>query len=99
MTVVDAALDQAGPLPTFLEPDFATLEWTNFLKNPELPTLEVLLPPPSVLQRAAIYLRWVLLALLLAVAWWALPRIGRQTAAAVPAGVATLVLLMTGASS
>jgi hypothetical protein len=91
-----SSVDQAGPLPTFLEPDFATLEWTNFLKNPQLPTLEVLLPPPSALQRAALYARWILLALSIAVAWWALPRVRQQQAAAVPASVAALVFLVTG---
>ena len=34
-----AAVDQAGPLPTILEPDYPTLKWENFLQSPELPTL------------------------------------------------------------
>jgi hypothetical protein len=40
-----SAVDQAGPLPSFLEPDWTQLEWTNFLKNPVIPTLEVIEPP------------------------------------------------------
>jgi hypothetical protein len=28
-----SAVDQAGPLPSFLEPEWRLLEWTNFLKN------------------------------------------------------------------
>jgi hypothetical protein len=56
-----AAVDQAGPLPTVHEPDFAVLEWRNFLKNPELPTLEVLALPPTPLIRTLAYLRWLLL--------------------------------------
>ena len=40
MPLVPAStVDQAGPLPTFLEEGFSTLKWENFLKNPELPTL------------------------------------------------------------
>ncbi len=40
-----SAVDQAGPLPSFLEPDWRTLEWRNYLKNPEVPTLAVVEPP------------------------------------------------------
>jgi hypothetical protein len=67
-----ASVDQAGPLPTFLEPDFRLLEWQNFLKNPELPTLTVLRAPPGMLQRAmAVWGRWLLLAaaVLMLVLW------------------------------
>lgn len=53
-----AAVDQAGPLPTYLEPDFAVLEWQNFLKNPKLPTLTALAAPPGRLLRWATVLRW-----------------------------------------
>jgi hypothetical protein len=61
-----ASVDQAGPLPTFLEPDFRTLEWQNFLQNPELPSLTLLRPPPGALRRAvATWGRWVLLVLAL----------------------------------
>jgi hypothetical protein len=58
-----ASVDQAGPLPTTLEPDFRVLEWRNFLKNPVLPTLQVLAPPPSALARWMLTLRWLVLAL------------------------------------
>ena len=61
-----AAVDQAGPLPGLLEPDWRVLEWQNFLKNPELPTLRVLAPPPSPVAAAAWSLRWFLLTFLLA---------------------------------
>ena len=40
-----SAVDQAGPLPSYLEPDWTRLEWTNYLKNPVIPTLEVIEPP------------------------------------------------------
>ena len=93
-----SSVDQAGPLPTFLEPDFATLEWKNFLKNPELPTLTVLLPPPTLVERMSFYLRWLLAALTIVVAWWALPRIRSRNAAAYPVVIATVVFLATGVS-
>ena len=57
-----AAVDQAGGLPSLLEPDWRVLEWRNFLKNPELPTLKVLAPPPHPLARWMLRLRWLLLA-------------------------------------
>ena len=53
-----ASVDQAGPLPTYIEPDFAILEWQNFLKNPELPTLRVLATPPAAHVRRLAALRW-----------------------------------------
>jgi hypothetical protein len=66
-----ASVDQAGPLPVYLEPDHEVLEWENFLKNPELPTLRVLQPPPSVLPDWIHRIRWfVLLATLGVSAWW-----------------------------
>ena len=46
-----AAVDQAGPLPIYLEPDWRVLEWRNFLKNPELPTLLEVAPPPALWER------------------------------------------------
>lgn len=62
-TIPVAAVDQAGPLPTILEPDFNVLRWENFLKSPELPTLADIELPPTPLQRAAGWLRWPLLLL------------------------------------
>jgi hypothetical protein len=58
-----ASVDQAGPLPVMLEPDFNILRWENFLRSPELPTLIDIEAPPGTLQRAAEWLRWVALAL------------------------------------
>ena len=62
-----ASVDQAGALPVYLEPDYAVLEWQNFLKNPVLPTLEVIVAPPSTVARVMLYLRWLLLAATLVV--------------------------------
>jgi hypothetical protein len=87
-----ASVDQAGPLPVYLEPDFRLLEWRNFLKNPVLPTLRVLAPPPTALERALLLLRWLLLAATLAAGWWCLRDPRRRIAAT------ALVLAVTGAS-
>jgi len=62
-TIPAATVDQAGPLPIILEPDFSTLRWENFLKFPELPTLADIERPPTVLQSAAAWGRWLMLAL------------------------------------
>jgi len=41
-----AAVDQAGPLQTLLQPDWNVLEWQNFLKTPVIPSLlDIELPP------------------------------------------------------
>ena len=61
-TIPAATVDQAGPLPIILEPDFNVLRWDNFLKFPELPTLAVIEKPPSVLQQTASWARWLALA-------------------------------------
>ena len=45
-----AATDEAGPLPYTLQPDDAVLKWQNFLKNPTLPTLVEIEPPPGARQ-------------------------------------------------
>ncbi len=64
-----SAVDQAGALPTYLEPDFAVLEWQNFLRFPELPTLRAILKPPTALEKAASHLRWVLMVAALWAVW------------------------------
>ena len=54
-----SAVDQAGPLPTFLEPDFNVLKWENFLKFPELPTLTDIREPPTALQKFSYLGQWL----------------------------------------
>ena len=58
-----ATVDQAGSLPVVLEPGFSTLSWENFLKFPELPTLNDIAKPPTLMQRLATWGRWLMLAL------------------------------------
>ena len=60
MPIVPAsAVDQAGPLPSFLEPQFNVLTWENFLKNPELPTLNEVRQPPSKLKKLSQWTQWI----------------------------------------
>ena len=59
-----AATDEAGPLRFFLMPDDNVLWWKNFLKNPTLPTLVNVEPPPSLLLRSAMFVSWAGLAVL-----------------------------------
>jgi hypothetical protein len=59
-----AATDEAGPLRFFLQPDDNILWWRNFLKDPTMPTLVEIAPPPSTLQRAAVWGGWLAVALL-----------------------------------
>ena len=57
-TVPAATVDQAGPLPTILEPDFRVLRWDNFLQFPELPTMADIEQPPTTMQQIAGWARW-----------------------------------------
>jgi len=54
-----AATDEAGPLRFFLVPDDNVLWWKNFLKNPTLPTLVEIKPPPSLAVRLASWTGWL----------------------------------------
>jgi len=66
-----AAVDEAGPFKTFLEPDYAVLEWQNFLLNPTVPGLIELAAPPSLVAQWLYTLRWWALAVvLISVAVW-----------------------------
>ena len=42
-----AAVDQAGPFQSLLQPDWRKLEWNNYLKNPKIPTLIEVVRPPA----------------------------------------------------
>jgi len=87
-----ASVDQAGPLPTYLEPDYRVLEWRNFLKNPVLPTLRVLAPPPGALARGMLYVRWpVLAAAALLIASWVRKRQRLRASIAVVALIAAAI--------
>ena len=57
-TVPAATVDQAGPLPSILEPDYNILRWDNFLRFPEVPTLVDIEKPPTVQQKFFGWTRW-----------------------------------------
>ena len=59
-----AATDEAGPLRFFLVPDDNVLLWKNFLKNPTMPTLVEITPPPSLAVRLAGWVGWMALVVL-----------------------------------
>jgi hypothetical protein len=60
MPMVPAStVDQAGPLPTYLEPDFNVLKWENFLKNPYTPSLMEIRQPATALQRFSRWGQWL----------------------------------------
>lgn len=40
-----SAVDQAGPLPSIVQPEWPELKWENFIKNPKLSTLQVVEKP------------------------------------------------------
>lgn len=69
-----SAVDQAGPLPSFLDPEWSVLEWENFLKNPIVPTLiELERPAPpwqNLLEKS-----FPLFGLLLMLSLWWLSRV------------------------
>ena len=88
-----SAVDEAGPLPTFLEPDYAVLEWENFLKNPTTPGLVELAAPPARPTLWLYQLRWWLVAAaMILVTLWAQRK---QSPVAV---MAFISLLLVGAS-
>ncbi|GAB3529723.1 hypothetical protein [Photobacterium alginatilyticum] len=55
-----SAVDEAGPLPTYLQPEWQKLVWTNYLKNPTIPALKVITPPPAAWQQWLHDARWLL---------------------------------------
>jgi hypothetical protein len=98
-----ATVDQAGPLPTILEPDFRILKWENFLKNPDIPTLTEISSPPTTLQKIAVPGRWaagLLFLVLLTLAFRQYRTAGRVSVAMIAGvmavGLATLFLFQQG---
>jgi hypothetical protein len=91
-----ATVDQAGALPTYLEPDFKLLEWKNFLKNPKLPTLALVATPPGPAARVMALLRPWLLAATLLLTGLGLRRRGAPFAARFAPALIALLLAAVG---
>ncbi|MBT8058589.1 MAG: hypothetical protein KJO33_03275 [Gammaproteobacteria bacterium] len=91
--VTVASVDQAGPLPAVLEPDYAVLRWENFLKNPEIPMLVELRAPPTALQKASVWGKWLLLIVGLGLGWMVAKR-SRGDGWSRPAAIGSVLALL-----
>lgn len=80
-----SSVDQAGPLPTYLEPDWRVLEWTNYLKNPTIPTLQAIETPATDWQVLAIRALPALICIALLNVLWLWRRRSQGGGAALPA--------------
>ncbi|MEP1471923.1 MAG: hypothetical protein ABJK20_09060 [Halieaceae bacterium] len=85
-----SAVDQAGPLPSFLEADWRTLEWSNYLKNPEVPTLAVVESPVQAWRLLLGQLLPLFAALALISIAWFLYSLGKRKSLALAAATAAL---------
>jgi hypothetical protein len=94
-----AATDEAGPLPYQLVPDDNVLRWQNFLKNPTLPTLVELEPPPVLPVRVLAATGWlgVAAAALLGLRLGLVARRGHRPARRVAVPAAALLVASTAA--
>ncbi len=88
-----SAVDQAGPLPTFLEPDWRQLVWTNYLKNPEIPSLVPVESPSAAWRVLLAGILPLLLALALGTCLWLLIKVRRQGSLGAPASLAALLIV------
>jgi hypothetical protein len=87
-----ASVDEAGPFKALLDPEWAVLEWQNFIRNPTIPGLIELPPPPSALAQWLYTLRWWALGLVvIALTLWARSQ-GRGSAAVALLGLVVLGL-------
>ncbi len=93
-----SAVDQAGPLPSFLEPDWRELRWTNYLKNPVIPTLAMVESPAPAWQELLARLLPVALLLAVAAIGWLLLSLKRSASLALPATAATLFISASAAA-
>jgi len=87
-----SAVDQAGPLPGYLEPDWAQLEWINYLKNPEIPSLHRVEAPIVPWRLWADRLLPVLALLALVFSLWSWHNLRRKGSAVVLVSLATVFL-------
>ncbi len=97
--VPGAATDEAGPLRFFLVPDDNVLWWKNFLKNPTVPTLVDIAPPPSLGLRVLGWSSWLLAILLVGTIVMMVRSFVRQRTVPRTAILVSIVLLLaTGAA-
>lgn len=90
-----SAVDQAGGLPTLLQPDWRKLEWENFLTNPYVPTLKDIEPPVTKWQ-AILYMSLPVTGLLAIVALiWLARSVKTKQPQLLQAGVAGGFIVLT----
>jgi hypothetical protein len=94
-----AATDEAGPLRFFLQPDDNILWWKNFLKDPTMPTLVEIAPPPSTLQRLLVWGGWLAVAVLTVLTLRGALRAARGSAPWAGAAVPAALLLVVAAGA
>lgn len=89
-----SAVDQAGPLPSFLEPDWKELVWENFLKNPDIPQMFDVEVPGKTWQTLLYKARVALILLAMAALLWMANQL-RKRQTLTPAALTSLLLLAT----
>ncbi len=97
--VAAAAVDPLGPMPAILEPDYAMLEWQNFIKIPVMPTLTDLRSPPSVLARSLLAVRWLLAGLSVIFLWRLVAAVRKRTPSRAVLAAAVFLSVMATASA
>ena len=95
--VPTVASDEAGGLPSYLEPEDATLVWKNYLTSPTLPTF-IAIPPPPEPRRISIPVVSLLCLAVVAAAWMR-RRFGDAAQATSPAPVIVCSLLLIGTAA
>jgi hypothetical protein len=97
--VPGAATDEAGPLRFFLQPDDNILLWKNFLKNPTIPTLVEIAPPPSLGLRMLGWSSWLLAILFLGTVLLMVRSLVRERAVPRRVAVVSMVLLLAAGAA
>jgi hypothetical protein len=92
------ATDPAGPLPTFLTPDDNVHQWTNFLKNYQLPTVQEIAVSDELTRKPVPLVSLFFLLGLVPVAGWLHRRKTRGQALWIPATVGVVLLAGTAAA-
>jgi hypothetical protein len=85
-----SSVDQAGALPTFLDPDWRKLVWNNYLKDPIVPSFATVESPVDSWRILLNKLTPLVFALTFAALLWLLIGLMRRRTVAIPAGLAVL---------
>jgi len=92
------ATDPAGPLVGYLEPDANVHNWTNYLKNYQIPTVQQIGVKETIGELRVPLLSLVSLAGVLGIVIWAIMRLRRQQSLRLPLILGTL-LMAAGAAA